>query len=544
MHQHYKDMSMKFKTIYLIAAATFIMAAAGSCKKDLTQANTNPDQITADQVNPNLLLTTVQLAYTGAPTEGGSVWATKWGGVGMFIQHVASTNTGFYYGDKYLNAIGAMGETFQDNYTVSVQPVVELYHLTANKPQYRNLHQMARIMKAMIFEQLTDLYGDIPYFQAGLGYYERIYTPAYDKQQVIYNDLLKEVSQATDSLAESADKPAGDILYSQAGDQIAEWKMFGNSLLLRMAMRLTKVDPVTAQKYVTQVIGKTMKSNDDNAIVQHTLSANSLTQNQDAAQITSQDSTDIRLSSTIISNMKKNNDPRLPVVAWIAYGLNDPNDPSTFPGTTDNNPDDQIGLPSGYIIGGLNPATNLLIVAKDSLPAEGLGGYSRISPNLLSISSPSLILTYAETEFLFADAAQRWGIGGDAATHYNNGVLAAITQLNAYGDAATISTNDAQTYLAAHPYVPGTVTGLSQINMQYWLCTLMDEYEGWANWRRSGDLPHLTPTNYPGNVSNGTIPRRLTYPPSQRVTNLANYNSAVAGLTGGDKITTRVWWDK
>jgi hypothetical protein len=420
-----------------------------------------------------------------------------------------------------------------------VQPVVELYQLTANKAQYRNLHQMARIMKAMIFEQLTDLYGDIPYFQAGLGYYDRIYTPAYDKQQVIYTDLLKEVSQATDSLSESADKPTGDILYSQATDQIAEWQMFGNSLLLRMAMRLTKVDPATAQKYATQVMGKTMQSNNDNAIVQHILSANSLTSNQDAAQILSQDSTDIRLSSTIISNMKNNNDPRLPVVALIAYGL-DGN--GNFPGTTDNTPADQIGLPSGYIIGGLNPKVNLDSVAQDSLPLEGLGGYSRISPNLLSISAPSLILTYAETEFLLADAAQRWGVGGNAATHYNNGVLAAITQLSAYGSAATIASADAQTYLNAHPYV--SASGLSQINMQYWLCSLMDEYETWSNWRRSGDLPKLTPTNYPGNVSNGTIPRRLTYPPSQKVTNLANYNNAVGGLTGGDKITSRVWWDK
>jgi hypothetical protein len=537
MYKHYKDISMKFKTIYLFASAAFITIAAGSCKKELTQANTNPDQITASQVNPNLLLTTVQLAYTGAPTEGGSVWVTKWGGVAGFIQHVASTNTGFYYGDKYLNNIFAMGETFQDNYTSAVQPAVELYQLTANKAQYRNLHQMARIMKAMIFEQLTDLYGDIPYFQAGLGYYDRIYTPVYDKQQVIYADLLKEVSQATDSLAENADKPTGDILYSQTADQIAEWKMFGNSLLLRMAMRLTKVDATTAQKYVTQVIGKTMQSNNDNAIIQHVLSANSLTSNQDAAQIFSQDSTDVRLSSTIVSNMKKNNDPRLPVVAWVAYGLK----AGAFPRVADTKPADQIGLPPGYIIGGLNPAINLDSVAKDSLPKQGLGGYSRISDNLLSISAPSLILTYAETELLFADAAQRWGIGGDAAAHYKAGVIAAITQLSAYGPSATISTAAATTYFNAQPYNPST--GLSQINMQYWLCALMDEYESWANWRRSGDLPHLTPTDYPGNVSNGTIPRRLTYPPSEKVTNLANYNAAVAGLTGGDKITSRVWWD-
>ncbi len=376
--KHYKNITMKIKNIYLIAIAAFIMIAAASCKKDLAKTNTNPDQITADKVDPNLLLTTVQLAYTGAPTEGGSVWVTKWGAVGCFIQHVASTNNGFYYGDKYLNNPGAMGATFQDNYTIGVQPVVELYQVTINKPQYRNLHQMARIMKAMIFEQLTDLYGDIPYFQAGLGYYDRIYTPVYDKQQVIYADLLKEVSQATDSLDDNADKPVGDILYSQAGNQIDEWKMFGNSLLLRMAMRLTKVDPTTAQKYATQVVGKTMQSNADNAIVQHELSANSLTANQDAAQIFSQDSTDIRLSKTFIDTMKSFNDPRLPVVAWIANGLKSD---GTFPKTTDAKAADQLGLPSGFIIGGLDTTYNLAL--KTSYPKTlGLGGYSRISDNL------------------------------------------------------------------------------------------------------------------------------------------------------------------
>ncbi len=526
---------MKFKTIYLIAIAAFIMIAAGSCRKDLTAANTNPDQITGSQVNPNLLLTTVQLQYTGSPNEGGSVWVTKWGGVAGFIQHVASTNTGFYYGDKYLNNIGAMGETFQDNYTGAVQPAVELYQLTANKAQYRNLHQMARIMKAMIFEQLTDLYGDIPYFQAGLGYYQRIYTPVYDKQQVIYADLLKEVSQATDSLTENADSPTGDILYSQTGDQIAEWKMFGNSLLVRMAMRLTKVDPTTAQKYVTQAAGKTMQSNNDNAIVQHVLSANALTTNQDAAQIFSQDSTDIKLSSAFISTMKNTADPRLPVVAWIfSWDQNgNPQGDNTFA--------DQVGMPPGFIVGGSNPAID--ITKLDSVPANGVAGYSRLNDNILNIGAPSLILTYGETELLLADASKRFGItlgGVTAAQHYQNGVVAAVEQLSAYGDAATIDDSDAQTYYNGVAYQDAIA--LDQINTQYWLCTLMDEYETFSNWRRTG-YPNLTPTHYPGNVTNGTIPRRLVYPPSQKVTNLANYNAAVAGLAGGDKMTSRVWWD-
>ncbi len=527
---------MKFKSIYIIITV-FIILAAASCKKELTNVNTNPNQITGEKYDPNLLLTTVQLMYSGPLDFGGSQWATKWGAVGCFIQHTASTNTGFYYGDKYLNNIGAMGEMFQDSYTSDVQPVIELYLLSANKPQYRNLHQMSRIMKAMVFEQITDLYGDIPYTQAGLGYYNRIYTPVYDKQQDIYTDLLKEVSQATDSLTESGDKPTGDILYSQAADQIAEWKMFGNSLILRMAMRLTKIDPTTAQKYVTQVIGKTMQSNDDNAIVQHQ-DGLALTANRDATEIFGNDSTDFRLSKTYIDNMKTNNDPRLPIVAWIYLKDTSGNV------TTDTTSLNQLGMPSGYIVGGNNASVDITKLGPTLYnPTLGIYGYSTINDNILNTAAPDLILTYAETEFLLADAANRWGIGGDAATHYNNGVLAAITQLSAYGDAATISPDDAQTYLTSHAYAGNNAAGLAQINTQYWLCTLMDEYEAYANWRRSGDLPKLTPVNYPGNVTGGTIPRRLNYPQNQKISNGTNYNAAVARLTGGDKITSRVWWD-
>ncbi|MDR3697392.1 SusD/RagB family nutrient-binding outer membrane lipoprotein [Mucilaginibacter sp.] len=522
---------MKFIYLYLIIAA-FIMVTASSCKKELTGVNTNPDAIPAAQYNPNLLLTTVQLMYTGSTSFGGSAWATKWGGVACFIQHTASTNPGFYYGDKYLNNIGAMGEMFQDSYTSEVQPAVELYQLTANKPQYRNLHQMARIMKAMVFEQITDLYGDIPYFQAGLGYYARIYQPVYDKQQVIYTDMLKEVSQAVDSLDEKADKPTGDVLYLSAADQIGEWKKFGNSLLVRMAMRLTKVDPTTAQAYVTKAATNTFKSNADNAIVQHQ-DGNQLTQNRDALEIFGNDSTDLKLSSAFISNMKNNSDPRLPVVAWI-YSQD-----SNGNSTGDNTPADQIGMPPGFIVGGNNPSTD--ITKLDSIPSTGIAGYSRLNDNILYTAAPNLILTYAETELLLADAAKRWGIAGSAATHYKNGVLAAVTQLSAYGGTAAISDADAATYYSGVAY--NDAIGLDQINTQYWLCTLMDEYETWSNWRRTG-YPNLTPVNYPGNITNGTIPRRLTYPPSQKITNLPNYNAEVAGLTGGDKMTTRVWWDK
>ena len=137
-----------------------------------------------------------------------------------------------------------------------------------------------------------------------------------------------------------------------------------------------------------------------------------------------------------------------------------------------------------------------------------------------------------------AEAAQRgWVTTGTAASFYNAGVTASMLQLNQTGAALTVS--DATDYLTANPY-DGT---LEQINTQYYIVTFMDEYEAWANWRRSG-FPVLTPVNYFGNATNGTIPRRFTYPTGEAATNQANYNAAVAKLADGDKLTSRVWWDK
>ncbi|MHA4806602.1 SusD/RagB family nutrient-binding outer membrane lipoprotein [Flavitalea flava] len=515
---------MKYNTICLIAGILMVITFV-SCKKDLLETNSNPTATTGKSYNPNFLLTTTQLMYTGSSDFGAENWQVEWAELGGFIQHVASVNTSFYSGDKYLNAVGNFGVYFSHAYIYQVQPAIELYQLTLDKPAYRNLHQMARIMKAMIFERITDLYGDVPYSQAGQGYYGGVFAPVFDKQQDIYTDLLKEVSQATDSLDANADYPTGDVFYSSFGtDQISMWKRFGNTLLLRMAMRLTKIDPATAQTYVTKVQGQTMQSNDDNAIVQH--SPGQVTQNRDTWTILLQDSADLKFSNTYIDYLKDNDDPRLPVMAEIFAT-----------GSTD--PADQQGLPPGYILGGTN--TLLDITQRPDYPAVlGMQGYSRFNDNILDYSAPNLVLTYAESEFLLADAAKRWGIGGSAETHYKNGVLAAITQLSAFGDASTISDGDAGTYYDAHPY--DDADGLNQINTQFWLSTVLNEYEAWINWRRTG-YPVLTPTNYPGNVTGGTIPRRLPYPPAEKVTNGDNYNAAVARLQGGDLLTSRMWWD-
>jgi hypothetical protein len=141
---------------------------------------------------------------------------------------------------------------------------------------------------------------------------------------------------------------------------------------------------------------------------------------------------------------------------------------------------------------------------------------------------------------LLAEAAQRgWITGTPAATYYANGVTAAMEMLGLQAGAGP-STAQVTAYVAANPLVSGSE--LQMINDQYWVASFMDETESWANWRRSG-YPALTPVDYFGNATNGTIPRRYTYSTVEAATNTANYNAAASILTNGDKMTSRVWWD-
>jgi len=520
----------------LLSISTYIFTGAllvtfASCKKDLLKTNTDPNSVSVDQFDPNNILTATQLYYTGSTDNAIEVEETEIQGAGCFIQHWASTS-GYFFGDKYLFSPGGWGSFFDHAYAYGVKYAVDLYTTTTGKPQYANLHQIARIMKALVFERITDVYGDVPYFDAGQAYHNSIYFPKYDKQKDIYTDLLKEVEQATDSLDENGDKPVGDMFYSQSADQIAEWKKFGNSLLLRMAMRLTKVDPATAQAYVNKVQGLTMSSNDDNAIVPAGTN-DPLTINRIYRGIGEDGGIQLsgQISKTFIDFLQSNDDPRLPVLSYVYPPDFSPGDD---PSGGSSDPGDQVGLPNGYDAGNTSHG---IISYPGYLGNTNL--YSRPSPIIFNATAPTLILTYAESELLLADAAKRWGIG-DPAEHYNNGVLAAITELSAYGDAGAISDDDAQAYLDAHPYDDSK--GLEMINTQFWAATFFNEYEAWSNYRRTG-YPALVPVTYPGSQSPGAIPRRMEYSTVDKQVNAANYNAAVAGLSGGDKITSRMWWD-
>lgn len=523
---------MKKKLIYssLLTIGIFL---SSSCTKNFDQLNTDPTAFSATNFDPNYLLTTAQLNYTGSQDFSYDTWRADLIYCSTMIQGFA-TSIGYWAGDKYLANPEYTAAYWQsDNggdgaYSEQVKNIVDMVTTTDGVAKYNNLHQIGRIMKVLIFERITDLYGDVPYSQAGEGYYGKILFPVYDKQKDIYTNMISELEDAISKLSPTGDIPTGDAIYH--GD-IAKWQRFGNSLLLRVGMRLSKVDPATAKTVAQAVQGKTMASNADDAFVLNDANGGRPTVNRVSQVLEGgPENTYVKWSQTFIDLLKGSGDPRLAVISVT----------NATPGVAggDSNPADQKGQPNGYDLSG-TPGLTL-----GSAPGfTTLGDYSSPSINLISLGAPTFIFTYGESELLLADAAERFGVGGSAATHYGNGVVAAITYLSEYNANATVSTTDAQAYVTANPYVAGE-TGLQMINTQYWELTntMMDFYESWSNWRRT-NYPTLVPVVYPGNATSGTIPRRFPYPLVEAANNPTNYTIAHNAVPGGDGLSGRVWWD-
>lgn len=522
--------------ISLMAATLFIES---SCTKDFDKINTDPVAYGKENWDPNYTLSSAQLFYTGSFDFAYDTWRGNLIYSSTMMQGL-STVVSYWAGDKYMlnesYTAAYWGTGTVGAYIEQVRNIVDVVEFTKDKPKYANLYNVARIWKALIFARLTDLYGDVPYSEAGLGFYTKVYKPKYDKQQDIYNDLLKELETATAALKDDGDKVTGDVIYK--GD-IAKWRKFGNSLLLRTAMRLVKVDESKAKEYVQKAAGKTMDSNADNAFILHDESGSRVTQNRNSQVLLGdggQENYYVKWSKTFIDYLKSNNDPRLQKVAVTKLYLSEKD--KTQNGSFITDPTKQKGMPNGKDLGS-NAQYNISSDPSYTTFAE----YSSPNPNMIKRTGATFILTYGESELLLAEAAQRWGIGGSASDHYKKGVKASITYLNKYDGSLAISDADAETYLAANPY--NAADALKQINTQYWAhtVTMMDFYETWSNWRRSG-YPALTPVNYPGNATSGTIPRRFPYPSTEAAINGENYRAASAAVLGGDKLSGRVWWDK
>ncbi|HEX8532402.1 MAG TPA: SusD/RagB family nutrient-binding outer membrane lipoprotein, partial [Cytophagales bacterium] len=164
------------------------------------------------------------------------------------VQQMVTPNSGVLTGGNFNQDNRPVTQgMWQRYYRDVIKHTVDVIDKTADDPNRTNLYHMARIWQAYAMMLLTDSYGDVPYAEAGLGYLEATVSPKYTAQQEIYANILQELEEASAGLSAAAVVEAGDVMYSGRVDR---WKRLGYSLMLRAAMRLTRVDPGTAQSYV------------------------------------------------------------------------------------------------------------------------------------------------------------------------------------------------------------------------------------------------------------------------------------------------------
>lgn len=557
---------MKTSIKYLFAALALIGLGTTSCS-DFGDVNVDPEQPNEGNLNYAFVFSQAQHQALGSDWD---VWRTGCIYSAQFMQHVTSidwwdTYNCYAWSDGYASAYWDGVYKGSRGAIRDIQSVIKDWK---DKEGYENDYQMARIVRAYLFHRMTDLYGDIPYSEAGQA--EVTNYPKYDKQEDIYTDLLKELDEAQSALSTNVTPKVGSHDLYLNGD-VAAWKKFANSLMLRVAMRLVKVKPELAKEYAAKAYANGVITNvADNVMLKHTDGSSSNDSAEPYAKIFSHEDYEFFMSKTFIDQLRNTNDPRLALVACVCEHPSYNSDNDKYE-TGNSDPSLQRGLPSGGYTGSKNNARYIgnfdtefqNIVTKNGTEDVDVSLYeSNYSvPNRLTYgdeTGPTMIVTAAETNLLLAEAALRGYISGDAQSFYEAGVRAAMLQFQYYTKASSIYnqyiTEEAiSNYLAANPY--DASKALEQINTQYWITTFCDEYESFANWRRTG-YPKLDEKRGYGSSSYGTsswyaqsitnnqsIPRRFTYPSSEEQSNNANYKEAVSRLSDGNTFTSRMWWD-
>ena len=391
---------------------------------------------------------------------------------------------------------------------------------------------VAKIWKVYIFMPMTDIFGPIPYSEVGNGKDIVLY----DSQEAIYKDFFKLLAEATAVLSVTVPGKEkvfadGDVIY---GGDVRKWLIFGNSLRLRAALRVSKILPDVAKaeaKAAAEATGGLMIRNDQNAFRKTTPPnyVNPLGLISDWGEF--------RMSASMESILKGYADPRLP--KYFA-------------------PADATGSFKGI--------RNGLTVEQLSDPVNSTENNSNVVIRFRQAemgTEPFGLMVAAETWFNLAEATLNgWSVGALSAKEcYENGIAASMEQWGVTNSAAYISsTNTPAAYTSPNavynlpalsdiPVAFGSTQAVQreQIGTQKWLALYPSSSpNAWAEFRRTGFpklYPRLNNSNPDASVQANSV-KRLTFPPNEAIINAKGFQSGVQKLGGSDKTSTKLWWNQ
>ncbi|MFN3666142.1 MAG: SusD/RagB family nutrient-binding outer membrane lipoprotein [Sediminibacterium sp.] len=479
-----KQVNLKRAAMALGVFATLLTGCSKGID-DFGNINANPNATTVPITSA--LLTNV---LAGA---GGYIWGN---GIntqaGLYCQYMSETQytDASRYATPVINWDGTYsGDLYDLQNIINVNTNPDTKAAAAQFGSNNNQIAIARILKAFNFWMLTDAYGDIPYFEAlkGNG------TIAYDKQELIYPDLIKELKEAVAQF-DGGLTVQGDVLYS---GNTTKWKKFANSLIASIALRMSKANPTLGKaEFAAAIAAGVIDSNSDNAALVYP-GGNYRNPIYNYYVVTQR--FDFAVSQTVTDQLTAKNDPRINVYTSNAKG---------FP----------------Y---GLTRADALAWQTNN--PTFGFLYSFTTTPQTM----PMYLMTAGQVYLARAEAARLGWTTELAATNYVAGITA---EMNRWGitNTTTIANYLAQTNIA----LTGTGTDAQKIAEQRWLAYYPDGNQGWAEYRRTG-FPAMAPV--PG--STNAVPRRIPYGTNEPLYNPTNYASAAANYNS-NSMNAKVWWDK
>jgi len=345
------------------------------------------------------------------------------------------------------------------------------------------------LMMSYSYQRLVDIFGNVPYYEA-LDI-DNI-SPAYDDAFTIYKDMITKVEDATDGLDDGFGSFDANDLYF--GGDVAMWKKFGNSLLVKLGIALAEHDAGLAQSTIEGAYAGAFGPNEICELV-YLGGSNS---NPLYVDLIQSGRHDFVIANTIIDVMNDLEDPRRP-----AY--------------FDINGDEYVG----GIYGESNNWTQ----------------FSHVAPPIKEPTFPMTILDGTEVSFYLAEAAEHgFSVGGSAEDYYNQGITASFTHWGLEGDAAA--------YLAKPEVAWATAAGdwKQKIGMQAWLAYYVRGMVAWNSWRRL-DYPLMNLPPAP-ETDDGQVPKRYTFPINEQTLNAASRAAAVQAMGNNDVMSLRLFWDK
>ena len=497
------------KALYRIIILLGIMATAVACTEGFDELSKNPNA--AESVNASYYLTKVitRTAYR----YNSEAFSSNIAGATRYITKLTNADEdGFRWNPK----------SWDDYYfTLSINKSFYDQAMAEEQEQYAALSEILAVFN---YDYITCLYGDCPYSEALMSKEQGIVYPAYDKQEVIYPDLLRRLEAANETLMSTSKSIDGtaDIMYK---GNILKWRKFANSLRLRMLLKESKAVPGAINEIQTMVNDKTkypiFTSNDDTAEIPYVEQEMWPMGPTRGGSITDQFMEFIkrRPSKELIDYMLPRNDPRLEAL------FDKVEDPSSC--TVDFN--EYVGAPIalkspyGYNGGESGTSKTVSTFCKAKF-YQDINEYVKAT-----------MMLYPEVCFILSEVAQTKGVnvpGETAESLYNKGIEASCKYWGVK-DASAISD-----YIAS-PLVKFDGTQ-KQILEQKWLALIVKGPEAWFDYRRTNDAIGLNKKLVKDNLRQDYIPYRFIYPDGERSYNREKYEQAIA-VFGEDNINTKMW---